>query len=323
MYERSPRRALRSQLRLQQLQMLLRLIECGTVRGAAVQLALSQSAVTKSLKELESLIGVPLFDRDARGLRPTPYCAPLEEYARETLLGLENALEAVRALVAGRDGRIGIGVNSGKAEQLLGWCLPALRAAHPRTIIYQRSDRSLALMQQLKAGELDFALLSPPRQIDRSRYSFLPVASDRLLIVAAPTHPLARLPLVPAAALIEAAWVLPPPGDPVREAIAFALLALGTDQPADLIECNADDAALQLALEQRALAVVPEAVAQPRLRQGDLVEVRAALPLPSLRYGVVRLRRREMRAPAGAALATLLRRLRELRGRREAAVAAT
>src|SRR5688572_1819229 len=70
MHFRLPRLALRSQLRIQQLNMILRLIETGTVRGAADELALSQSAVTKSLKELESLLGVPLFDRDARGLKP-------------------------------------------------------------------------------------------------------------------------------------------------------------------------------------------------------------------------------------------------------------
>lgn len=308
-----PRLALRSQLRMQQLHMLLRLIESGTVRGAAAELSLSQSAVTKSLKELETLFGVKLFERYARGLRPTVYCAPLEDFARATLLGLDSALESLRSLTTGHEGRVAIGVNGGYPEHWLGSCLAQVRHAFPRLVLYQDGDRSPALMERLDTGELDFALLALSRHTDRSHYAFLPLATDRLVLVTSLDHPLARRSHVDLGALLDASWSLPPVQDPAREALAFALLAAGHDQPAAVIETRSDDAALRLALQQPLVALVPRDVLERSPHRAQLQELRTALTLPSLRYGVVRFRRRELRPGASGVLMLLLRRMREQR----------
>jgi DNA-binding transcriptional LysR family regulator len=317
MQHRHPRLALRSQMRIQQLHMLLRLIESGTVRGAAVELSLSQSAVTKSLKELESLFGVKLFERTARGLRPTVYCAPLEEFARATLLGLDNTLESLRSLSTGREGRVAIGVNAGKPERWLGAGLDALRDVFPRLVLYQDLDRSQALMERLDAGEIDFALLALARHTDRTHYAFLPLAADRLVVVAPISHALAARAHVDTPALRDAGWVLPTANDPAREALAFALLAQGCDQPGTLIEASSDEAALRLATQHGLLALVPREVLLHSPERERLRELQTTLALPTLRYGVVRFRRRELRPGASGVLMLLLRRMREQRGQAE------
>lgn len=318
MPHRHPRLALRSQLRVQQLHMLLRLIESGTVRGAASELSLSQSAVTKSLKELESLFGVKLFERYARGLRPTVYCGPLEEFARATLLGLDNAIESLRSLSTGREGRVAIGVNAGKPERWLGESLDMVREAFPRVVLYQDLDRSQTLMERLDAGEIDFGLLALARYTDRAHYAFLPLASDRLVLVAPASHPLAqRTDTIEAGALLDSGWVLPPPNDPGREALAFALLALGHDQPGTLVEASSDEAALRLASQHALIALVPREVFLHSPERPQLRELQSTLALPTVRYGVVRYRRRELRPGASSVLMLLLRRMREQRSQAE------
>jgi DNA-binding transcriptional LysR family regulator len=313
MHFRLPRLALRSQLRIQQLNMILRLIETGTVRGAADELALSQSAVTKSLKELESLLGVPLFDRDARGLKPTIYCAPLEQFARDTLLGLDAAVGSIRNLLRGHEGRVCIGANPGYAENTLVDTLPAIRGAFPRLVVYLHSGSNVELVRQLDSGELDFALLSPPLHLDRSHYTFLPLTNEPLVSVVRPSHPFANSDLLVTSDLLDAAWVLPPHQDPLRELIGFSLMASGSDEPSELIEANSISMALDLAARLDLVTVAPESLARPMLAQGRLVVVKTSYALTPMRVGVLRYRRRELRAGAHGVLATLLRTLRAAR----------
>ncbi|RAD65106.1 LysR family transcriptional regulator, partial [Burkholderia multivorans] len=60
-------------LRLRHLQVLLSLASTGNLSQSAAALATTQPALSKWLKELEEDVGLPLFERHARGLRPTPY----------------------------------------------------------------------------------------------------------------------------------------------------------------------------------------------------------------------------------------------------------
>lgn len=313
MSPRNPRTALRSQLRIQQLHMLLRLIECGTVRGAAEELALSQSAVTKSLKELETLLGAKLFERHARGLRPTVFCAPVEEFARATLLGLDGAVESMMSLVAGHEGRVAIGVNGGWPERWLLEGMQQIRDAFPRLTFYQESDRSPNLTQRLESGEIDFALMALSRHSDSAHLGFLPLGGDPLVVVAPHEHPLAMAGRAELPELLKATWVLPPVLDPAREALAFALLALGHQQPQAVIETRSDELALRLAVQQQLVTLVPRDVLDQSPLRNRLCDLRTPLGLPVLRYGFVRHRERELRPGASAVLMQLQRRLREQR----------
>lgn len=298
---------------MQQLNMLLRLIETGTVRGAAESLALTQSAVTKALKEFEILLGVPLFERDARGLHPTAYCAPIEQFARDTLLGLDAAVTSVRNLLRGDAGRVCIGVTEGLSEQLLASVLAEVRDAVPELVLSVYVDDSANLVRQLDSGDLDFALMPQPPQLERSPFSFLPLGEEALATLVRPSHRFANAVMVASGELLDADWVLPPRHDPLRERVGFALLAAGSDEPAHLVEVSSASLAIDLTRQLDLVTVAPESLARDALAHRWLVSVRTPYRLPPLQVGVMRHRRRELRAGSHRMLALMLRALR--RGR--------
>jgi LysR family transcriptional regulator of abg operon len=246
-------------------------------------------------------------------LHPTPYCAPLEQFARDTLLGLDAAVTSVRNLLRGDAGRVCIGVTPGLAQSMVSNLLPVLRAALPELVPNLQVDGGAELVRALEAGALDFALLPQPPLLDRAPFSFLPLGSEELVTLVRPAHRFANALLVPTRELLDGDWVLPPRRDPVRECVGFALLAAGSDEPARLIEANSLALALDLARRFDVVTVAPASMAQDALTRRWLVSVNTPYRLPPLQIGVMRERRRELRAGSHRMLALLLRELRRER----------
>jgi len=91
-------------LRLRHLQMLLSVAQTGNLSQSAEALNTTQPALSKWLKDLEADIGLPLFERHARGLRPTPYGEALIEHARRIEGHLDSARDDMDALREGGSG---------------------------------------------------------------------------------------------------------------------------------------------------------------------------------------------------------------------------
>ena len=316
MTQRLPRLALRSQLRIQQLNMILRLIERGSVSAAAEDLKLSQSAVTKALKEVESIFGVPLFHREPRGLRLTIYGEAVECFARDVLLGLDETIETIRGRLRGEEGAVSIGVSPGRPQQLLTMGLRQLKSTHPRLTIQLRSGNCPTLLSQLDAGVIDFALLATPPSLDRERYAHVPVGSEAVMALVHPRHPLLRRERISADALLDTGWALPPRDEPLRELVSGTMMAFGVDQPLDVIEVHSSRAALELAAGMDLIVFAPETEALPYLHHGQLRSLPLPFTLPHLPLGMVRFRRRQLRPGSLTVLRDVTGLIRNLRRQR-------
>lgn len=294
--------------------MVLRLIEHRSISAAAADLRLSQSAVTKALQEVEAILGVMLFHRDPRGLRPTSYCEVVERFAREVVIGLDEVVETLHDMLAGEQGAVSLGASSGQPQQLLATATGLLRTTHARVHVTLQEGNGPSLLGLLDAGRIDFALMSIPPQLDRERYARLVLGRERAVALARPSHPLRR-GRSDVRALLESGWVLPPAHDPLREWLMSTWQSYEMDPPTDTIEADAGSA-LDLAINMDLVCVVTESQAAPHLSRGWLESVSLPFDLPSLPYGLVRWRRRHLRP--GAALA--LRAVKDvLRVRRHAA----
>ena len=92
-------------LRLQHLQLLVSLMETGNLSGTARAAHTTQPGLSKWLKELEEDVGAPLFERHARGLRPTPYGMTLFNHAQRVLTEMERARQNLEAMRSGSGSR--------------------------------------------------------------------------------------------------------------------------------------------------------------------------------------------------------------------------
>src|SRR5689334_7253396 len=154
-------------LNLYQLQMFVAVADAGSFSAAARRLHMTQPAVSMSVQALEKTVGDPLFKRRGQRVELTPLGHRLIGPARQ-LMSLadqtEQALHAGRGLLAGRL-RLGCATWGGTLD--LARLLGTFQQAHPQVRVSLTTDASAEVLDQLRAGELDGALL-PERVRGRS-----------------------------------------------------------------------------------------------------------------------------------------------------------
>lgn len=225
-------------LRLRHLQMLSKLAETGNMSRTAQALSLTQPALSRWLHELEQDIGLPLFERHARGLRPTAYGEALIAHARRVLALLDGARDDMQALREGSSGLLTVGASGAATTETVPRAVARLTRMMPGARIRLIEGTMNVLMPQLGEGHLDVVVgRSAPDLMDASMRSETLYDEDIDLIVR-PGHPLLRAKRLTWHRLIGARWLLWPRGTPIRNALDHALAEAAVALPPDSLESN-------------------------------------------------------------------------------------
>ena len=146
---------------LRQLAYLVELSARLNFRVAAEAQFVTQSTLSSGLKELETLLGVQLVERDKRHVRLTAVGEDVAARARDLLAAATDLAEAARSATRPLSGPLRLGAIPTIAPYLLPGVLPALRREHGDLKLYLREDLTQRLVAALKAGSLDAALIGP------------------------------------------------------------------------------------------------------------------------------------------------------------------
>jgi LysR family transcriptional regulator, hydrogen peroxide-inducible genes activator len=147
---------------LRQLRYLVELADRLNFRQAAEASFVTQSTLSAGIKELESVLGVQLVERDTRTVRITPVGEEVVARARGLLAAAEDVVAVAKGAAEPLTGLLGLGVIPTIAPFLLPGLLPALRRRHPKLQLYLREDLTERLLERLRAGQLDMALIALP-----------------------------------------------------------------------------------------------------------------------------------------------------------------
>jgi len=147
---------------LKQLQYLVTLQDTGHFGKAAESCFVTQSTLSASIRELESLIGVTLVERNRRVVGFTPLGVRIAEKARRVLREAEELADMARAAGQPLTGDLRMGVIPTIAPFLLPAMLPRLRGEWPNLRLYLREETSQAACEALQRGQLDCVLLALP-----------------------------------------------------------------------------------------------------------------------------------------------------------------
>jgi LysR family hydrogen peroxide-inducible transcriptional activator len=147
---------------LRQLAYLVELADRLNFRAAAAAQFVTQSTLSAGIKELEKLLGVQLVERDKRHVRLTAVGEQVTARARDLIAGATDLTEAARSAVAPLSGPLRLGAIPTIAPFLLPEVLPPLRRAHRALKLYLREDLTERLLERLRAGGLDMALIALP-----------------------------------------------------------------------------------------------------------------------------------------------------------------
>lgn len=210
--------------RLRQLQLLVAVDETGSIARAAARIPMSQSAATQALGELERIVDMALFERHARGVRPTPAGRALIAAARGAMAGLLDASESLAALRQGATAALRLGAIPAAAAALIPSLLARFSQTRPEVHLEVIEEGGLSLLPALFAGSLDAVFCREPKELP-AEFVFERLLDDAVVVLAGVADARFGRTGLTLADLAEARWVLPPAGIQLREAFDAVVLA--------------------------------------------------------------------------------------------------
>lgn len=195
---------------------------------AALELGLSQSAVSQQVAALEDELGAPLFLRAGRRVSLTRGGAALLERA-ETLLA---DMGAARRSVAAAEGMIAGELRIAGSLTIAGYVLPrplaAFRREHPEVRVALRVRNTEEVVRALISGEADLGLVEGP--VDAARIDLEPFVEDELVVIAPAGHRFAAVDEIEPTEIRDEPLVVREQGSGTRHVAADALATVGVEE---------------------------------------------------------------------------------------------
>jgi len=173
-----------------QLRHFLAVLDLGSLSAAAEVVHLSLPALSRSLRALEDELRVPLFDRQDRRLRPTPYALVYAERARRIVFDEKEGARSLVLMHAGELGSLHFGMGSSIARALMGPMLLQLQSWAPGLRLTTMVQSTDVLLAALRRDELDFFIGDIRSVAYDSQMSAEPVYRSNLGWFARRGHPL-------------------------------------------------------------------------------------------------------------------------------------
>ncbi len=191
---------------LKHLRNMLAVIDEGSLGKAAVRLHLSQPALTKSIQRLEEHLGVKVFERDSRGMKPTLYAYSLQGYAKAACAGMVEAEGRIRSLRSGTEGVVKVAAPPLLATDFLPRALVALSDERPNLKVEVVSQNQ-NLFTDLLEGHFNIVVAMLYDELPWEGLTKRWLFDDRLVLVLRPDHPLAKRKAHRVKDFLEEKWV--------------------------------------------------------------------------------------------------------------------
>ena len=277
---------------LRQLQIFKAVAETGSTTAAARRLALSQSAISAAVLELEQLLNLKLFDRVGKRLALNPDGRALVPRALTLLDGAEE-IKGWASAGPERVGKLQLGASTTIGNYLLPDLLAQFDRELPAPAREDWSARVLiantaAVIEQVRDFQLDLGLIEGP--CHEPELTVLPWLEDELVIAASRDDPLCTRRrwdgIVPLEALRQANWLLRETGSGTRETVEQALIPHLHHLRAR-IELGNSEAIKRAVLSGLGITCLPRFALRELLAVGDLVELQTQLPPITRRLFIV------------------------------------
>jgi LysR family hydrogen peroxide-inducible transcriptional activator len=176
---------------LRQLHYLVAVADLRHFGRAAESCFVTQSTLSSGIQDLEAVLDCQLIERGTRRqVMLTPLGEDIVERARALLRDAEALAEVAESGRRPLAGRLRLGVIPTIGPYFLPRVLPDVRVAYPELKLYLREDQTARLLDGLRAGRLDCAVLATP--YDLGDLATLRLGDDELLVAIPAAHPLAR-----------------------------------------------------------------------------------------------------------------------------------
>jgi DNA-binding transcriptional LysR family regulator len=207
--------------------------EAGTMAKAAVQLGVSQPAVSKAIAETEQTVGVRLLDRTAKGIVPTNYGRALLRRAVNVFDELKQVVDELRFLADPTTGQLHLGCSESMTAGLLPAIIEHVSSRYPKITLHAAQIPFAPLQfRELRERTVDLVLGRIPWPLAERDLDGAILLDERIHIVAGSRSRWARRRRIELSELMGETWALPPPDSLPGRLVAEGFHALGLDVPA-------------------------------------------------------------------------------------------
>ncbi len=262
-------------MRLEDLRYFMVIAEELNLGRAALQLGLSQPALSKSLNRLESELGFRLFDRTPRGVSFTRAASVFHQRIQRVHHNLSEAIKEAEAVHLGGLGTLRVGVSPLYVDHPFLGAVERLRQQRPAARVSVVLGLNDVLSARLAGSEIDLALCAMEAAHDDG-LARQPLFTDDLHVVVRPGHPLLGRSSLRLSDLVGQHWMLPAQGVTARRQVEACFIEADLPLPVAMVEVSTSTAQL-LGLVQRSdlLALMSDSIRKTGVG-ADLVP----LPLP-------------------------------------------
>jgi len=283
----TPLPPVRTRIKTRQMVLLAHLDRERSLLHAAAAAGMSQPAASKLLRELEEALGVPLFERHARGVEPTGYGEILMRRAHAVLSEIRSAQDEVQSLKRGERYRVAIGSVMSPGTDLLPKALTLLEQRHPQMIVSVEMDTSRPLVNKLLEGRLDIVIGRILDPDTAHMLAFEVLAEEPHSLIARVGHPLSRRHRLGIEDLVDFTWVLPLRESILRERLNAMFLHRGLRLPARVVETSSVPMITNLLRRSDMLVALPEDLVRPYCDAGMLCVLPINLNVRMDAFGII------------------------------------
>ena len=272
----------------------LAVVESGSFHAAAQELNLTQQAISRSIKNLETELGVRLLERRARDRRkvsPTEFGRLLLPHAISVAKDLQNLKAQFDNLLGMRHTLVRFAATPTAMSRLVAPALPAFRSRRPKFRLQAMQMVLPSIITRLADGAFDFVVADEPQDPLTDQYVVEPLLTDHSALVCGSRHPLAKAgkDALMTEDLGKQRWIGFGPFVPTMIGFKSILGHSDADLPTRQVETSSFDLVLSELRTNKYLSVIPRELARPFLDSGELIELPMELePAGGWRISIIR-----------------------------------
>jgi DNA-binding transcriptional LysR family regulator len=281
-------------VKLRDLHMLTAVAQSGSISKAAEQLAISHPVVSKTIADLEAVLGVRLLDRSSRGVKPTIYGEALLKSAVTVFDEMRQGIRHVEFLADPTVGNLRFGCPEAMAAGFVPAVAERFRRQY-RDVALEMINADMTLKyRELREREVEFLVGRIPMPFVGDDLVVERLFSERLLVVVAAKSPWAQRRRLDLSDLIEEAWVLPPPDTVPGMLVAELFRTMGLRCPSPKAVTFSIHFTCSLLATGKFIALLPESLLRFSGRRLSLKVLSVKLPVQDSAVGIITVRNRTL-----------------------------
>ena len=281
-------------MKLHDLHVLMAVAQAGSMNKAATLLNTGQSAISRSIADLEHTVGVRLVDRTPQGVEPTKYGRALLEGGAAVFDDLRQAVKNIEFLADPTAGEVRIGATPLLAASFVSAVINRLSRRYPRMVFHLVTGYVDTLHRELSERNVDLLLARRFGPIADERLDFQFLFDDASVVAAGAQNPWVRRRRIEFAELLKESWVLPPPGSEIASIAMEAFRANGVEYPRTAVVTDSPHARMSLVATGRFVTILPASALKFPGTRPEIKVLPLDLPKARAPSGIVTLKSREL-----------------------------